>query len=190
MEYIQSKVELIHRIEASKPTQDTAPTKAGTNDETQNNADRKNPRTSGTQEEKVAHGLMRKSSIWRRVGNTTLNTVSNYFNLEFNKKIFREQFIGNNRGAYKISQQKASFGQVANTAKQTASTAVTASVLWGSGGGYILAFYALQKTLDIANNHLQVQQQTYEFNANKEKELFSSFYQRNRLNVNTYNRRR
>lgn len=190
-EYIQSEITLIHRVEASKPTDNSAPTSPSTtNQETTTNEVTTNPKSDGTQEGKVTRGIMRKSSVIRRLGNIAVGMSEQVIRSEYDNRIFQQQIIGNNRGASKIQQEKQIFSNYTNLAKQAVSTTVTASVIGGAGGVAIAGIFAVSQLLEMGYNYLNYQQQMQQFLTERELSMFESTYQRNRLNVNTYNRRR
>lgn len=190
-EYIQSEITLIHRVEASKPTDNSAPTSPSTtNQETTTNEVTTNPKSDGTQEGKATRGLMRRSSIMRRLGNIAVGIAEQAIRSEYDNRIFQQQIIGNNRGASKIQQEKQIFSNYTNLAKQAVSTTVTASVIGGAGGVAIAGIFAVSQLLEMGYNYLNYQQQMQQFLTERELSMFESTYQRNRLNVNTYNRRR
>lgn len=190
-EYIQSEITLIHRVEASKPTDNTAPTSPSTtNQEATTNEVITNPKSDGTQEGKATRGIMRRSSVVRRLGNIAVGMSEHVIRSEYDNRIFQQQIIGNNRGASKIQQEKQTFNNYTNLAKQAVSTTVTASVIGGTGGLAIAGIFAVSQLFEMGYNYLNYQQQMQQFLTERELSMFESTYQRNRLNVNTYNRRR
>ena len=158
--------------------------------ETTTNEVTTNPKSDGTQEGKVTRGIMRRSSVVRRLGNIAVGMAEQAIRSEYDNRIFQQQIIGNNRGASKIQQEKQTFSNYTNLAKQAVSTTVTASVIGGTGGLAIAGIFAVSQLLEMNYNYLNYQQQMQQFLTERELSMFESTYQRNRLNVNTYNRRR
>lgn len=186
-EHIQGELVLIHRVEEPTPTNEKspiAPILSAQEEEIQTPKVEKE-----TKDGKNIKKLI-NASVGRRAANLSIKLVEGRVNRTFDRRIFAENFSGNSRGAVRIQNQKTQFNSIVNKTKQVAGTSVTAISL-GFDNPATWALIGIQAATIVSNyinefNNFKMQLEQH--NINKDREVFNSRYQINRLNY--YNRRR
>lgn len=183
-DYIQSRVYIYHRTEVEKPT--TANTETTT---TPTSASKPEELVNKTTEEQVTDQIDRKlgrTSVQRRLINMTVNTAMGITNHVFDKSIYNEQFLGNTRGAAKLQQKKA----VVNAHTQVLSSGVTAGITAVALNNPVIAvLWGATQLMSIAQSVVDHLNLVKQFNLEQQREIFNSNERRERLALNTYNRR-
>lgn len=190
-DFIQSKVYLIHQTQAPKPTNDTKPTqpKTGgeiTEEQSKPKAPQNNTNNGEVDDEAGAKRVVGSVSVKRRLTNLGVNTALSAATYVFQEQEFKQNYIGNSRGAMKIQQKKQIVAGTAQIVTSAASAGFTAAAL---GNPYILAIYAVGQVVELSNRVLTYVQELKQYNMERDKEIYESRYTRDRLVRDVYNRR-
>lgn len=189
-DFIQSKVYLIHRVEPAKPTTPQSPTKPLPPNADGTPQKATTPPTDTEIEKKTRDGverIMGKVSLQRRIMNTTLQTAAKVANTMYDRASFNEQFIGNTRGAAIIQNYKEQTNKAIQFTTSLAGATITTVALGNPAiAGVWLAGQLINATMDFVNKSIQIEQ----YNRELTKTLYESQYTRDRLAINTYNRRK
>ena len=182
-DFVQGRVELIHTVSASKPTE-TKPTNTSDSvdiDETNN------PKPTKELIEKGAKQVMGATSLKRRLANTAMNNVNTLVSWGFDHYSHKQNIIGNSRGAAKISNIKSTYVSIVNMTKSGVGAGITARSLKNPA---ILYVWAAGEALKMGENFINYKHELYYYNERKSMDESASLYQRNRLQRNTLGRRR
>lgn len=189
-DFIQSRVYLIHSVQQPKPTENGKETKPKPNNEDGGTSKPKAPSTNKPNEKSIQEEVERVVggvSVARRSINIGMQVVSNVATLHFQDAEFKQQFMGDSRGAEIIRQQKNFAVGVVQIATSGASSALTAFAL---GNPLIIALWAGSQALNLINTMQNVKQQMDQYNQTTNRDMFNSRYSQDRLYRNVYNRRR
>ena len=185
-EHIQGELVLKHIVETSKPTKKEKPTEAELIDD--EDTGKESPKVDNeSKDSKRVKGII-NASVARRTANLVLKTGEGIINRNFDRRIYAQNFIGNSRGAGKIQNQKAQVNNVTSRVKAFSGAGVTALAIGGYAGVAIFGIQILDTIASSINESLNFKLQLEQYNMNRDKDIFSTRYGRDRLNY--YNRRR
>jgi hypothetical protein len=190
-DFIQSRVYLIHKAQAAKPTGDTNPTKPKTGgDATDQNdkpiAPKTNEKNGEVDDEAGVKRVVGSASVKRRLTNLALGTALNIGTLILQDMEFQRSYVGNTRGAQKVQQSK----QIATGAVQIATSGISAGITAAAlSNPYIIGIWLASEAMQIVNQTFNYFQQVKQYNMERDKEIYESRYTRERLVRDVYNRR-
>lgn len=185
--FIQSRVYLIHKTQATKPTDDKSPTRpSGDETPVKPKAPSNNASSLKNSEEEGVLKLLGSASVQRRLLNIGSSVLTNIISHRSQDLEFKYRLAGDNRMSEKLQQDKQKDINIVQQATRGASMAITAVAL---SNPLILGAYFLSMFTDMANRLFTQNQAIQEYNAKREKELFESQYRRDRLVKTLYNRR-
>ena len=190
-DFIQSRVYLIHKAQAAKPTGDTNPTKSKTGgDATDQNdkpiAPKTNEKNGEVDDEAGVKRVVGSASVKRRLTNLALGTALNIGTLILQDMEFQRSYVGNTRGAQKVQQSK----QIVTGAVQIATSGISAGITAAAlSNPYIIGIWLASEAMQIVNQTFNYFQQVKQYNMERDKEIYESRYTRERLVRDVYNRR-
>ena len=186
--HIQSTVRLIHSVQQPKPTKDNKPTTANAGVDA-NKTTTPNIKPEKTSEEEVKDGVERIvgiTSMKRRAFNIAAKEVVAFVNRQYDKNIFTKNLMGNTRGANKTQQSKQIHNSVAQLATSGGGAVITSVALTNP---YIALIWLGGQALEMGNKLLSFQQDVFQYQVNREKDIFESAMSNQRLNQGMYRRR-
>lgn len=181
-DFIQGRVSIIHEVGQAKPTQDDKETKPRMITE----EIKVNPKRKGREEKSWRQGLA-AVSVRRRLVNMTIGLAETSVNRKFDDAIFRENYYGDVKAAQKIQNNKVIFNGFSGTVKSGAGAMVTSFAL---GNPALMGVWFMGDVIDKGQRRIEYKRQVDVYNAKRDLDLYISNKRRERVNVDTYNRRR
>lgn len=177
---IQSEVELLHRFEENKPTENmTSPTEPSKDEDVGQN----------TEIKRQARGIQKKlgrTSMYRRAITYTTQAVSTAIDTHYDKKIFQSNLMGDRRSMAKDDNKRVHIQNTLNTARSGTISLISARMLKNNAIFYL---YLGSEGISRAQTAINMTQQKEQTRVKQEKEMFEANKRRDRLIVGTYNRR-
>lgn len=182
-DHIQAQIDLVHHIADAKPTDSSNPTEPK---EDENITEQKKAIGRG-EDGKGVLDLIRTTSVYRRVANTTADTIQFVINYQIDKKMFQQTLYGNTRGANLLQNKKSNLNAWGNTAKSLVGGIITAGALQNPA---LFGIVVTQQMMKYGQNYIQYRQQISQYNMQREKTLYEAQFNKDRLVYGSYNRRR
>lgn len=182
-DHIQAQIDLVHHIADSKPTDSSNPTEPKENE---NITDQKKTIGRGEDTKNFLDWAL-STSVKRRVANTIMDSAQFVINYQIDKKLFQQTLYGDTRGANLLQNQKTNLNAWGNTAKSLVGGIITSTAL---GNPVLFAIVAGQQMIRYGQNYIQYRQQISQYNMQREKTLYESQFNKDRLVYGSYNRRR
>lgn len=183
-EKIQGELRIIHTVEQATPTNPQSPTEqTGTDNFGQT------PNTDVNADDINLKGLKKvggRVSIQRRLANYTIAAGEKYINRQFDNAIFKESLYGDSRSMAKKQQWKATTNEITNATKSIVGASITSFAV---GNFWILGLQLANMASNVISNQANAMQRNNNFQEKARIEMFESNKRRDRVIVNTYNRR-
>lgn len=183
-EKIQGELVILHKVEAGTPTASTNPTEQTGED---NFVDAQE--TDVNKDDLALKGLKKvggRVSIQRRLANYTITAAERFMNRQFDNAIFKESLYGDSRSMAKKQNIKMKTNQITNTAKSLVGASITSAAV---GNFWILGLQAGNMVANIMSNQSNAMNNNRNFEERARVDMFESNKRRERVIVNTYNRR-
>lgn len=182
-DHIQAQIDIVHHIADTNPTDSSNPTQSK---EIDNVTEQK--KTIGRGEDnKDFIDWVTSTSVKRRVANTIMDAGQFAINYQIDKKMFQQTLYGNTRGANLLQNQKTNLNAWGNTAKSLVGGIITAVA---TENPLLFGIIATQQAVRYAQNFIQYKQQISQYNMQREKAIYESQFNKDRLVQGSYNRRR
>ena len=181
-DFIQGRVSIVHEVGQAKPTQNDKETKPRMITE----EIKVNPKRKGREDKSWRQG-MAAVSVRRRLVNMTIALGETSVNRKFDDAIFRENYYGDVKAAQRIQNGKVVFNSISGVVKSGAGAAVTSLAL---GNPALMGVWAVGVANDVGQRRIEYKRQVDVHNAKRDLDLYISNKRRERVNVDTYNRRR